>query len=363
MIGRMKRTPLHDRHALLGAHLEPFGGWEMPIRYTGILAEHAHTRRLASVFDTSHMGEIALRGPGAAADLNHLLTRTVDGQPVGSCRYGYLLNDSGGVLDDLTCYRLGGDHFLLVINAGHAERNTAWIRAHAGAATEVEDRSAGTGKLDVQGPAARRLLEEALGIAVPDLKFFRCAQVPWGDTTLLVSRSGYTGEHGYELYLPAERTADCWDALLGPGQIRPAGLGARDTLRLEMGYPLYGHELTEDRTPVAAARGRFIDLQPEHAFIGRDAVDRDLAEGCPRYLCGLRLAGRRAARAGDAVMAGDAVVGKVTSGSMAPSLGVAVAMAYVDTALAEPGTPLAVAVRGGVLEAVTVTPPFYTPGR
>ncbi len=333
----------------------------MPIRYAGILAEHTHTRHRASVFDTSHMGEVELRGPGAAADLDRLLTRTVAGQPLGTCRYGYMLDDAGGVLDDLTCYRLEVDRFLLVINAGCAERNTAWIRARAGAATTVEDRTAATGKLDVQGPESRRLLEEALDIAVPDLKFFRCAPVAWRDTTLLISRSGYTGEHGYELYLPAERAGDCWDALLRPGEIRPAGLGARDTLRLEMGYPLYGHELTLDRTPVAAARGRFIDRQPEHDFIGRAAVERDLAEGCPRTLCGLRLAGRRAARAGDAVTAGDTVVGEVTSGSMAPSLGVAVAMAYVDDALTAPGTPLSVPVRGNTLEAVVATPPFYTP--
>lgn len=337
----------------------PFGGWEMPICYKGILAEHRHTRSMASVFDTTHMGEIALSGTSAARDVNRLLTRRVDALSLGSCRYGFLLNDDGGILDDLTCYRLEEDMFFLVINAGNMERNAAWIRSHASNGTIFEDRSPAMGKLDVQGPASRRLLEEALEIEIPEMKFFHCRFVRWQDTSIIVSRSGYTGEPGYELYLPAEHTPACWEALLLPGHILPAGLGARDTLRLEMAYPLYGHELSENHTPVAAARGKFIDLDPQHDFIGRAAVEKDLASGCERYLCGLLLSGRRAARAGDAIInAGGRVIGEITSGSLSPTLGKAIALAYVDAELTACETELTIAGRNGNLEAVVVKTPF-----
>ncbi|MBU1693724.1 MAG: glycine cleavage system aminomethyltransferase GcvT [Verrucomicrobia bacterium] len=356
----MKQTPLYEAHRQLGARMAPFGGWEMPIQYEGILQEHDNTRRRATVFDTCHMGEFALSGPTAQADLERLLTPSVSTIPAGRCRYGFLLRDDGGVLDDLTCYRLGADRFMLVVNAGTLERDAAWIRAHLSPPTIFTDRSAATAKLDVQGPLSRESMERAFQTALPDLPYFGFAEATLDGAPGLISRTGYTGEWGYELYFPADRAPDFWDKLLGDGAIKPAGLGARDTLRLEMGYPLYGHELTEERTPVGAARGRYVDLTKD--FIGGEVVAREIEQGPAQVLAGLRLESRRAARANDPVLHHGRAVGKVTSGSLAPSLGVAVALAYVETPLAEEGTGLEVENHGARLNAVVTALPFYREG-
>ena len=354
------KTPLYDRHVALGARMAQFAGWDMPIQYEGILPEHTQTRTRAAIFDTSHMGEFELSGHSAAADLDRLLTSNVSTIALGQCRYGYLLREDGGVLDDLTCYRLGPDRYWLIVNAGTREGDGAWIRARLSPSTRFEDLSARTGKLDIQGPTARAEMEKALGARLPDLKYFWSAPVELLGVPCLVSRTGYTGEWGYELYCPAEEVGRFWDALTGRADIKPAGLGARDTLRLEVGYPLYGHELGLEQTPVAAARGMFIDLKKD--FVGKAACARDVEKGCARYLAGLQLDSKRAARAGDRVVQDGREVGVVTSGSLAPSLGVAVALAYVDAALAAPGTALAVDVRGAPLPCKVVELPFYRRG-
>jgi aminomethyltransferase len=353
------KTPLYDVHVALGARMAPFGGWEMPIQYAGILPEHAATRNGTTLFDTCHMGEFDLRGPTAEADLERLLTQNIRGIAVGQCRYGYLLREDGGVLDDLTCYRRGPDHFWLIVNAGTREGDGVWIQAHLSPRTRFADLTLQTGKLDVQGPTSRAAVERAFGLRLPDLKYFRFADLELGGVPCTVSRTGYTGEWGYELYYPRDETVRFWDALAAAGA-SPAGLGARDTLRLEVGYPLYGHELGLERTPVAAARGSFIDTGKD--FIGQAAVARDLERGCDRYLVGLQLGSKRAARAHETVVAGDRAVGEVTSGSLAPSLGVAVAMAYVDAALTTPGTALQIESRGARLDATVVDMPFYKKG-
>lgn len=356
----MLTTPLHRKHIALGARMAPFAGWEMPIEYEGILAEHAWTRTRTSVFDTSHMGEFSLRGPTAQADLERLLTQNVASIEAGQARYGYLLREDGGCLDDLTCYRLGADHFWLIVNAGTRASDAEWIRSHLSSRTEFEDLSPRTAKLDVQGPHAREDMEAAFGVKMPALRFFRFALQRLAGIPTLISRTGYTGEFGYELYIPLNAVHDVWSMLLKPGAIKPAGLGARDTLRLEVGYPLYGHELGPDRTPVAASRGQFIDFNKD--FIGREACLRDRDKGCPQYLCGLRLTSKRAARAGDRVMMGDRAVGVVTSGSLAPSLGVAVALAYVENEQTGVGTMLEIESRGTRLAAEVTTLPFYQNG-
>jgi aminomethyltransferase len=354
------QTPLHRKHVSLGARMAPFAGWEMPIEYEGILAEHAWTRTRTSVFDTSHMGEFSLRGPTAEADLERLLTLNVASLEPGQARYGYLLREDGGCLDDLTCYRISSDAFWLIVNAGTRATDAEWIRAHLSRSTRFEDISPHTAKLDIQGPRAKEDIESALGVQLPPLRFFRFAMRRLDGIPALISRTGYTGEFGYEFYIPAKSAIDVWNMLLKPGEIKPAGLGARDTLRLEVGYPLYGHELGPDRTPVAASRGQFIDFNKN--FIGRDACLRDREKGCDRYLCGLRLASKRAARAGDKVMAGDREVGVVTSGSLAPSLNVAVALAYVDSAQTALGTKLEIESRGARLAAEVASLPFYQNG-
>jgi aminomethyltransferase len=353
------QTPLFAAHQALGARLAPFAGWDMPIQYTSIIAEHEHTRRATSVFDICHMGEFELRGPTARADLERLLTLPVATLAPGQCRYGYMLRDDGGVLDDLTCYRLGPDHFWLVVNAGTRAQDAAWIRQHLAPTTTFTDRSDETGKLDIQGPTARVATERALGLRLPDLGYFRFAEIRLLGQPCLLSRTGYTGEFGYELYCPRNTVGLFWERLLGGGAIKPAGLGARDTLRLEMGYALYGHELTLERTPVGAAQGRYIQLAKD--FIGQAAVAHELAHPHQR-LVGLRLDARRAARAGDAVLAAGQPVGVVTSGSFAPSVGTAVAMAYIATAHTPAGHPLAVQNRGTLLPATVTALPFYTTG-
>lgn len=355
------RTPLYAAHAALGARLVPFAGWEMPLQYAGILAEHRWTRTEASVFDTCHMGEFDVGGPDAERDLERLLTARVGTLRVGRCRYGYLLDGQGGVLDDLTCYRFAADRFRLVVNAGTRERDAAWMRAHLSSGTRFEDRSDETAKLDVQGPRAAERWEAALGEPLPRLGFFQFAERDVVGAAAVVSRTGYTGEWGVEVYLPADKAERLWSRLTAPGDIRPAGLGARDTLRMEMGYPLYGHELDTGRSPVAAARGRFVDTGKD--FVGRATVLRDLERGCEAYLAGLRLDSRRAARPGDTLRGpGGAPAGSVTSGAFAPSLGTAAALAYVRADLALPGTRLRVDARGGELEAEVAELPLYRAG-
>ncbi len=356
----MNRTPLFESHLELGAKMAPFGGWDMPIQYEGILAEHAWTRTKATIFDICHMGEFELRGPTAEADLERLLTQSIAGIAVGQCRYGYLLRDDGGVLDDLTCYRRDKDHFWLVVNAGTCAGDAAWIRRHLSRQTVFTDLSPMTGKLDIQGPESRAEMEKALGVRLPDLKYFRFTDVMLDGTACLLSRTGYTGEWGYELYCPASEVERFWEMFIERSEIKPAGLGARDTLRLEVGYPLYGHELSTERTPIAASHGQFMELNKE--FIGKAAVNRDLANGVGQFLVGLQLDSKRAARAQDKVVSGDKVVGEITSGSIAPSLGIAVAMAYVDKALSQPGQRLEIDVHGKMLSATVVDLPFYKSG-
>jgi aminomethyltransferase len=354
------KTPLYDTHVALGARMAPFGGWDMPIQYEGILAEHEYTRRVCGIFDICHMGEFELSGPTAEQDLDRLLTLPVKSIAVGQCKYGFLLRDHGGVIDDLTCYRLGPDHFMLVVNAATCAGDAEWIVPRLSPATRFHDISAWTGKLDIQGPESRAGIEDALGVPVPDLKYFHFTRINLLGASCLLSRTGYTGEWGYELYIPMELTKAFWDKLCLPGRIKPIGLGARDTLRLEVGYPLYGHELTEGQSPVAAFGKNFVDLNKD--FIGRSGVARDLELGTPRVLTGLKLSSKRAARAGDEVKQGHRVVGTVTSGSLAPSLGYAVAMAYVERAVVEARTPVEVASRGASLAAETTPLPFYREG-
>ena len=339
--------------------MAPFAGWDMPIQYSGILPEHQATRTGCAVFDICHMGEFELEGPSAAADLERLLTCAVATLKDGQCRYGFLLREDGGALDDLTCYRWTQNRYWLVVNAGTREGDFQWIQSHISPGTALRDISDRTAKLDVQGPASMALLARAFGGEWPALGYFRFARHTAADVPMMVSRTGYTGEWGYELYFDAGRAGEVWDRLTAAGAT-PAGLGARDTLRLEMGYPLYGHELSVDRTPVACARGAFMDMNKE--FIGREACRKDLDSGAGRYLTGLMLDGKRAARAGDAVWAGDREIGVVTSGSLAPSLGVAVALAYMDDAFTAPGTAVEISSRGARLPARASPPPFYGRG-
>jgi len=329
------------------------------IQYEGILTEHEHTRTKAGLFDICHMGEFELIGPSAAADLERLLTQKIETLQIGQCRYGFMLAEDGGVIDDLTCYRLDDEKYLLVVNAATLEGDAEWVQQHLSSETVFTDRSDELGKIDLQGPASRAAVEAAIGKSVPDLGYFRCESFTCLDTEILLSRTGYTGEWGYELYFPAAEAVRIWRTLLAHEDIKPVGLGARDTLRLEMGYSLYGHELSRDKTPVATSRGMFI--KKEIDFIGRDAVMRDL-EKPPEFLVALEFDSKRAARAGDTVFCANNEVGMVTSGSVSPSLGKAVALALVSADAAELGTVLEVEIRGKRFPATVVDLPFYKEG-
>ncbi len=356
----LMKTSLYNDHVTLGARMVPFAGWDMPLVYRGIIPEHLWTRAHASVFDICHMGEFEIKGATAEADLERLLTLPVASLKSGACAYGYLLAEDGGVRDDIICFRLGPDRFWLVVNAGTLAGDRDWIRAHLSPRTTFTDLSPAMAKLDIQGPSARQDMEEALGQALPSLGYFRFQSMTIKDTPCLLSRTGYTGEFGYELYLPANEVPRFWNLLLKPGRILPAGLGARDTLRVEVGYPLYGHELRPEWRPTGASRGRFMDMAKP--FIGREAVRRELETGAYRVLVGLVLEGRMAGRAGDLAMKDGVEVGMITSGLFAPSLNVAVALAYVDQAVDRPGEILTITVRGKSLNARVEALPLYKNG-
>jgi len=355
----MKKTPLHEQHQKLGARMGEFGGWDMPIQYAGILQEHEQTRTQASVFDICHMGEFELSGTTAMEDLERLLTCNIESLNIGQVRYGFMLKDQGGTIDDLTCYRMDADRYMLVVNAGTAEKDAEWIQNQISSGTRFTDLSASMAKLDVQGPKSRDVLEDVFGCILPELGYFKFKEFEAMHASCILSRTGYTGEWGYEIYLPNEAAVSLWDKLVEHGQCEPGGLGARDTLRLEMGYSLYGHELSESRSPAVTSRGLFINAAKN--FIGRAAVNADLNQPS-ELLVGLQFSSKRAARSHDKLFFNDQEIGEVTSGSLAPSLGVAVAMAFVKPDYSEKGQVLDVEIRGKRFPAEIVDFPFYKSG-
>lgn len=357
----LRETVLAEQHRGLGARMGAFAGWSMPIRYpAGIVAEHEHTRSAVSLFDTCHMGEFRLRGEQAAPELDLLLPRRATDQRVGTCRYNFLLGTDGGVLDDLLVYRLAADEFYLVVNAGQKDAAAEWVQQHLTGGTTFRDESLQTGKLDLQGPMTVEVLA-GLGVDQALLpRYYRCRRLELCGVEALVSRTGYTGEAGVEIYVPAEHVGELWQALLSHSAVHPAGLGARDTLRLEMGFPLYGAELSAGVTPIEAGFGHFVDMTGRQ-YIGWQSLSREHE----RRLVGFRLAGRRAARAGHRVWdARGAEIGTVTSGSYAPSLGFAVALGYVrGEGNAKHGIAVSIGLEpDAVLEAAVVLLPFYTGG-
>jgi aminomethyltransferase len=321
------------------------------------VAEHERTRSDVGLFDTCHMGQVVVAGAEAERDLRALLTTDVASLRVGRCRYGFLLNAGGGVLDDLITYRLAPAKWLLVVNACVRDRDLARIRARVSAGTTVTSRFESHGKLDVQGPRSPEAVAAVLGAGVDDLPYFGFRILERRGVELLVSRTGYTGERGFELYAPADAVPELWRSFTAAGA-RPAGLGARDTLRLEAGLPLYGHELTERTTPVEAGLARFVCM--ENPFPGRAVLRRQLDRGAPRRLAGVRLQGRRAARRGDTVAAGGRAAGTVTSGSYCPTLGCAAAMVYIAADSGREGLEVRVRTGRAELAGQVCSLPFYT---
>jgi aminomethyltransferase len=284
----LRRTPVHAVHRELGARMAEFAGFEMPIQYSSILEEHAAVREQAGLFDVSHMGQIALSGPGALAAAERLVTCPVASLRPGRVRYGCLCNDAGGVVDDVTVYRVAADELFLCVNASNIEKDRHWIESHAGDAVRIADRSDATGLLALQGPRSAAILGSLVDLALERLPRFAFAEGTLAGVRALVSRTGYTGSDGFEIYLPAERTAEVFRRLLeagAPAGLRPAGLGARDTLRLEAALPLYGHELDDTTSPLEARLDRFVKLDAG-GFIGHQAILRRRDAGHPRLLAG-----------------------------------------------------------------------------
>lgn len=363
----LRTTPLHDRHLALGAKMAPFGGFDMPIQYTGILDEHRAVREAAGLFDVSHMGEFRLRGPQAIRLAQRLVTNDVSKLTDGRALYAVLCHESGGAVDDLLVYRIAEDDVMLVVNAANIAKDWAHVTAVAEAAgldVEVTDESEQTALLALQGPRAFEIFEAATGIDPSDIPYYhvRVAEpgTVFGAERALLSHTGYTGEQGLELYLAPEAAGRAWDALTEAGAV-PAGLGARDTLRLEAGYCLYGHELTDETSPLEAGLGWVVKLDAGD-FVGREALAAQKEAGIERKLVGLVTEGRGIPRAGYEITdAEGAPIGVVTSGSQSPVLETGVALGYVpnDPAYTAPGTRLGVAVRNRTLPATVTKPPFH----
>jgi aminomethyltransferase len=350
----LKRTPLHDRHVAAGARLVPFAGWEMPVQYpAGIRAEHTAVRERAGVFDVSHMGEIETSGPEAEKLLQRLLSNDVSKLAPGGAQYSVLCREDGGVLDDLFTYRLADDRFLTVTNASNHEKDLAWFkRAAAGHDAQVADRLHDYAMLAVQGPEARGIVEQLSDGELPK-RFKTKSMSVAGAENVLVCGTGYTGEDGVELLLAPEHATAVWDAVTEKGA-EPAGLGARDTLRLEVCFHLYGNDLTEARGPIEAGLGWC--CKEDTGFIGSEAVRRTRADGPQEKLAPFVIVGQGIARQGNPVLGG----GEVTSGTMSPSLGVGIGMAYLPPEKAEPGTQIEIDVRGKARPAEVRSKPLYS---
>jgi len=361
----LKRTPLHGEHVALGGKMVPFAGFEMPVQYpSGITAEHKAVREAAGLFDVSHMGEFILTGPQALDLIQKVTVNDASKMEVGQAQYSAMCLEHGGIVDDLIVYRFQ-DHWMLVVNAANLDKDLAWIRTHAqGLDVEVEDRSDQTALLALQGPAAREILRPLADIDVDDVKYYRFMEGAVNGSPAVISGTGYTGEDGFELYVPADAAVPLWRALMDAGEgsgLIAAGLGARDSLRLEVGYALYGNDLDEEHTPLESGLAWITKLD-KGDFIGRSALVEQKERGVPRRLVGLRLTEKGFPRPGYPLAAEGAAVGVVTSGTVSPSLGYGVAMGYVPPELSKADTPLHVDVRGKLVGAVVQRPPFYTQG-
>jgi aminomethyltransferase len=356
----LAQTALYDEHVALGARLVPFAGYAMPVQYGSIKEEHAAVRERAGLFDVSHMGQIEFRGEAAAHYLERLLTCVVEDLSVSRARYGLMLDESGGCLDDVMLTRTAEDTWFLCVNASNVAKCRDWINKHRPPAVEVEDRSSETALLAIQGPSAAGVLQRLCGPEDALPRRFRVARCAIAGIDVLVSGTGYTGSPGFELYVANTGACALWQALLeegAPDGLIPAGLGARDTLRLEAALPLYGHELDETTSPFEAGLDRFVKPL-ETDFMGARALAERAAETDPRRLVGLELQGRGIARADYEIVESGSVIGRVTSGAPSPTLGTSIALAYVPRSLSAVGTRLAVRIRGRDVDAVVVATPF-----
>ena len=359
----VKHTPFHAFHEAAGAKLIEFAGFDMPVRYTGDVREHVCVRTRAGLFDISHMGEFFVRGPGAAAYLDQLVTNDVLGLAVGQALYSPLCRPDGGIVDDLLVYRLE-DEYLVVVNAANVAKDFEWMRARLPAGVQLDDRSEETALLAVQGPRAEEVLRGHVPDAALELGYYRFRRGPIFGADAILARTGYTGEDGFELYFHPRHAEAVWNGLMEAGRpvgLEPVGLGARDTLRLEMGFMLYGNDIDDTTTPLEAGLGWTVKLaKPD--FVGKPSLARQKQEGLARKLVGFELDGRRVPRHDMPIESGGQVVGRVTSGTYAPSLERPIGMGYVAAGLASAGTALDIVAGAARLPARVVRMPFYRSG-
>lgn len=348
-----KRTCLYDKHVELGALMSPFGGFEMPIQYAGIAVEHQAVRGKVGLFDVSHMGEVTVRGKDAERYVQHIFTNDIAGAPVGKIYYGMMCYENGGTVDDLLVYKMGENDFFLVINAANIDKDWAWMQQHAiGFDIDLQNRSEFYGQIAVQGPESEQVMESVLGIPCSELTFYTVKTV--GD--VIVSRTGYTGEDGFEVYATHEYIRECWDKLIAAG-VQPCGLGCRDTLRFEAGLPLYGDELTEEISPVMAGLSMFVKLDKD--FIGRDALLKQKTEGVAKKLVGIELADKAIPRHGYTVLKDGQAIGEVTTGYHTLSTDKSVCMALIDSQYAALGTEVEIQIRKKTFAGKVVKKLFY----
>ncbi len=366
MAEALKKTPLWEAHVALGGKLVPFAGFEMPVQYpSGITTEHQAVRTAAGLFDVCHMGEFILKGPQALDLIQKITVNDASKVAVGQVQYTAMCLENGGIIDDLLVYR-DADHWMLVVNASNKEKDLAWVEGHAAAFdVDLVDASDETALLALQGPRAAEILQPLTGTDLGGIGYYRFAAGEVAGVEGMISRTGYTGEDGFELYIPAGAAMRLWDALMGAGAegggLTPTGLGCRDSLRLEMGYALYGNDLDEEHTPLESGLGWITKLD-KGDFLGREALVAQKEAGIKRRLVGMKLMDRGFPRHGYPVVAGGEEVGVVTSGVVSPSLGLGIALGYVPSELAGPGTEVGVRIRDKVIPAGIQRPPFYTGG-
>jgi len=351
-------TLLLDKHKKLGARLAPFGGWLMPIQYSGIIDEHNWTRTSAGLFDICHMGEFIVEADLAKSNLSELVTIDLKGLPKGACRYGFMLNEQGGIIDDLVVYRISEAKWMLVVNAATTGGDEAHMRKHINSATHLENVSASLGKLDVQGPESGRVVSDLLGSDIK-LKYYTFDYFNLLGEKIIISRTGYTGELGYELYMPNKRIVQLWDRVLSDKRVKPVGLGARDTLRLEIGYSLYGQDIDQKTSPLEAGLEFFISWDKE--FIGKEALIKQKQNGLGRRMVSFIADSRRSPRHNYNIVHKGQDIGRVTSGSFSPSLSFGIGMGYVTTEIAL-GEEILLNEGSISIPARVVKKPFYKTG-
>ena len=350
-----KRTCLYDKHVKLGALISPFGGFDMPIQYSTIIEEHEAVRNDCGVFDVSHMGEVTVKGKDAERYVQHIFTNDVSKISDGQILYGMMCYEDGGTVDDLLVYKMAENDFFLVINAANIDKDWQWMQDNAkGFDIELVNRSEDYGQVAVQGPNSEKVVEEVLGLECKELTFYTVKTI--GD--VIISRTGYTGEDGFEIYASHNFICECWDKLIESGCCKPCGLGCRDTLRFEVGLPLYGDELSAEISPVMSGLSMFCKFDKEE-FIGKEALAKQKAEGVERRVIGIELEGKAIPRHGYAVVKDGEVVGEVTTGYHSISTDKSVCMALVKTEHAKLGTPLEVQIRKKTFPGVAVKKRFY----